>query len=65
MIVEHGHGGHGERVRRDGLRSARHDLFHLRVAKIAAHVARHVAIGDNADEAAVAIDDAHAAEAFF
>ena len=45
------------------LRIARHDLIDRAVEQVGAHVTAEIAVGDDADEIAVVIDDADAAEA--
>ena len=52
-----------QRVRRDGLRIARHHLLDAAVEDVAGQMAAEVAVGDDADQIAVVVDDAEAAEA--
>jgi hypothetical protein len=42
---------------------SRHHVAHARGDEIGAHVAAQIAVGDDADQLAVAVDDADAAEA--
>jgi hypothetical protein len=47
----------------DGLRACRHHVFDARFQEVGPHVPAQIAIGDDAGELALAVDDADAAEA--